>query len=389
MTAAARLAPATDLRLAAAQAWALLRRTWDRRGWYFAGAVAAFCLIAPFVSTGYVVFLLKPRWLAEAPFQLLADLVDATVLMLVLSVADTAVEQGARARRTYALGLLGGALLASVLQWQMLEALGVGTFLRNMNMPLSHRRTQMGFVATSNLVVGGLLLWVHVQWRAARRTAQDLHRGEHERMALAQQAETARLLALQSRIEPQWLFDVMGHVRSLWRRDPRSGAALLDEAIMTLRHAMPPRNMQSTLARECALLHGQLRLRGVLYARATSTLEVEIPPELAHARLAPLVLWPLVQWLVEAQHVATAWRLSAREFTTAAGKPRVALRVHSADARWPADPGGVLAVLRTRLAGVHGPSAELRTVPDAGGVAVEMEVALRQVDNRDAECTDR
>jgi hypothetical protein len=372
----------------AARAIALVRDTWARRSWYFAGAVAAYCIVAPFVSAGYVALLLSPMHIGHAPGQLLADVVNATVLMLFLSLADTAVEEGARMRRTYAVALIAGSLVASLVQWHMLEAFDIDTFLRRLNMPVESRRVQMAFVAVSNLMVGGLLLWVHVQWRETRRSAQALHQGEHDRLALAQQAETARLLALQSRIEPQWLVDVMGRVRVMWRRDPRAGAALLDDIIVTLRHAMPPRTMQSTLARECALLDGQLRLRAVLQPGAALGLQVEVPPELANARLAPLVLWPLVQWLLESQRAPTAWMLSAHEYRSAAGKPRLALRLHSADARWPSGEG-VLGVLRTRLAAVHGASAELKAVADTEGVALRLDVALRQVDNRDAECTDR
>jgi len=377
----------SGLRGAAALGADLVRRTWARRSWYGVGAVVAFCVMAPFLSTGYVALLLSPKWSAGASVQLLADFINGALLMLVLSVADTAVLDGAKPRRTYGVALVGGALLASVLQWQLLKVLGIGTIGRGMYFPASHGRTPIGFAAASNLMVGGLLLWIHVQWRAAREGAQALHRAEHARLALAQQAETARLLALQSRIEPQGLFDVMAHVRALWRRDPVAGAALLDEAIATLRHAMPPPALQSTVARECALVEGQLRLRGVLDGAQAPSLQAELAPDLATARLAPLVLWPLVQWLVDAQRGATTWRLSARELRSAAGKPRLALRLHSVDAGWPSD-DSILAVLRTRLAAVHGSSAELR-VTRADGVDIELEVALKQVESHDADRIDR
>ena len=331
---------------AGAQALALLRRTWARRSWYGAGAVAAVFLTAPFLSTGYIALMLSPRWFATVPAQVFADLVNAALLVLVLSVADTAVEGGARALRTYALGLAAGALMASV------------------------------------------LLWVHVQWRAARRGAQALHRAEHERHALAQQAETSRLLALQSRIEPQWLFDVMAHIRTLWRRDRGAGAMLLDDTIATLRNAMPPPAMQSTLGRERALVDGQLRIRGALHGAAAATIEVDIPPSVAHARFAPLLLWPLVQWLLDAQTAPTRWRLEAGELISAAGKPRLVLRLHSSDARWP-DDATVVALLRTRLAAVHGGSAELKANAEAAGIAIELQVPLKQVEGHDAERTDR
>src|SRR5262245_52372821 len=104
---------------------ALVKQTWARRSWYFAGAVAAYCIAAPFMSAGYIAFLFDPRHVAYAPGQLLADVMNATVLMLVLSLADTAVLQGARMRHTYAIGLVAGALIASLVQWELLEALDI------------------------------------------------------------------------------------------------------------------------------------------------------------------------------------------------------------------------------------------------------------------------
>jgi len=156
----------------------LVRRTWERRSWYFGAAVAACCIAAPFMSAGYVALLFSPKHVGNTPGQVLADVVNATVLMLVLSVADTAVEEGARMRRTYAIALVVGALVASLVQWEMLELLDIRTYMRRVVMPLPYRLTQIAFVAASNLMVGGLLLWVHVQWREGRRSAQALHRGE-------------------------------------------------------------------------------------------------------------------------------------------------------------------------------------------------------------------
>ena len=161
------------------------------------------------------------------------------------------------------------------------------------------------------------------------------------------------------------------------------------ETITTLRHAMPPAALQSTVSREYALLDGQLRLRGVLDGGAVPVLQADVPPDLAHARLAPLVLWPLVQWLVSAQPGATGWTLSALERRSAAGKPRLALRLRSDDARWPAD-DTVLAVLRTRLVAVHGTSAQLNAAPAAaGGVDIELDVPLKQVEAHDPDRIDR
>jgi hypothetical protein len=366
----------------------LLRRTWARRSWYALAAILAIWLATPFLSTGYIVLFLKPKMIETMPAQMLGDFVNATLLVLALCVADTAVVGGARPWRTYVLGLLVGALLASVLQWHLLEALGMPTFSRRMSAPVEHRRLQMAFMAASDLMVGGLFLWVHVQWRASRLAAQAAHRAEHARHAIAQQAEMARLLALQSRVEPQWLFDVMAHVRALWRRDAQAGATLLDDTIATLRHAMPPKAMQSTLARERELLDGQLRIRAALHRGTVPSLHVDIPSQLAPARFAPLVLWPLMMWLADAQAGPSEWHLSAEGRVAPTGKARLVLALRSSDGRWP-DDEAVLALLRTRLVAVHGGSARLAARRDAPGVDLELDVALHKVMEHDAESIDR
>jgi hypothetical protein len=293
-------------------------------------------------------------------------------------------------RRTYAIALVVGAFVASLVQWEMLEALDIRTYMRRVqHAPPVPADADRRSSPLPNLMVGGLLLWVHVQWREGRRSAHAaasaastsawrLRSGPRRRACL-------RCSRASSRSGCSMSWDTCGRFGGAMRaRAPR----LLDETIITLRHAMPPRTLQSTLARECALLDGQLRLRSVMHPGAAPALHTDIPPDLAHAHLAPLVLWPLVQWLVDVQPAPTTWRLSAQELRSAAGKPRLALRLHSPDARWPSGEGA-LASLRTRLAGVHGASAVLKAMPESQGVAIELDVALRQVDNRDAESTDR
>ena len=49
----------------------------------------------------------------------------------------------------------------------------------------------------------------------------------------------------------------------------------------------------------------------------------------------------------------------------------------------------MIALLRTRLAAVHGGSAELKANAEAAGIAIELQVPLKQVEGHDAERTDR
>ena len=362
----------------------LVRRSWQRRSAYGLLAVAAVVLVAPFLSYAYV---LNPG-AVRLDASLLARLLNAAVLVGALALADTAVLGGARPLRSYAVALLAGAVLGAVLQWHLLEWLAIGTPGRPMHLPIEQRRTQMLYALAGNLMVGATLTWLHVEWRAARRAADAMRSAQRELMAQAREAETARLLALQSRVEPQWLFDALTRIRQLWRRSPESAATLLDDLIVTLRSAMPPASLRSTLGRELALAEGHLRVRRGLAIELVPALAVDLAPALAQARFAPLVLWPLLRWLVDAQQQSTEWRLEAQARRGDDGRTRLRLALQAPAAGWP-DDEAMLALLLARLRAVHGATASLRrahAVP--GKVQVELLVDLEEVAHG-ADGTDR
>lgn len=351
----------------------LARLTWQRRSGYGLLAMAAVVLIGPFLSYAYV---LSPG-AVRLDVSVLARLLNAAILVCALAMADTAVVHGARPVRSYVAGLLLGGVLGAVLQWHVLEWLAVGTPGRPLDLPVHERRTQMLYALAGNLMLGALLTWLHVEWRAGRRAADAMRGAQRELMAQSQEAETARLLALQSRVEPQWLFDALSRTRGLWRRAPEPAAALLDDLIATLRSAMPPPGLRPTLARELALVLGQMRVRRALNVEQMPALAVDVPDALGGARLAPMLLWPLLQWLAAAQAGPTDWRWQGEARARDEGSGRLLqLTLHAPAADWPAD-DAPFALLRARLRAVHGASAALLREPAApGAVRVVLRVDL-------------
>lgn len=160
--------------------------------------------------------------------------------------------------------------------------------------------------AAINLVVLGFLalaLWVAARswWRHAARIA-DATRAELETVrARAELAERDRqlahseLLLLRAQVEPHFLWNTLGHVQHLVRRNPADADRLTGHLIRYLRMAVPQiRKPMSTVKAEFASAQAYLELMKIRMGDRL-TVAVHLPPDLEQAPLAPL----LVQTLVE------------------------------------------------------------------------------------------
>jgi LytS/YehU family sensor histidine kinase len=99
---------------------------------------------------------------------------------------------------------------------------------------------------------------------------------------------------MQARVEPQFLLNTLAQVRDLYRASVSQGERMLDELIAYLRAAMPKmRDTSSTVEQELDLVRAYL---GIVSLRLGERLafDVEVPGEVAHARMPPMMLLPLV-----------------------------------------------------------------------------------------------
>jgi Histidine kinase len=202
----------------------------------------------------------------------------------------------------------------------------------------------------------GTLAYAH--WRRERDTLLRLRGAEVERARQQQRVQSARLLALQARVEPQFLFDTLRRVRDQIGSADAAAERLLGDLIALLRAMQPAAGATaSSVAREFALIEA--------YARANETPALQPPrltllaePEAQPAALAPLVLLPAVRALVGNAPDAS-WRLVAERrgarltITLGATAPDAAALValDTLDS----------AALAERLKAVHGPDAAQRT----------------------------
>jgi sensor histidine kinase YesM len=88
---------------------------------------------------------------------------------------------------------------------------------------------------------------------------EHLRAAELDRVRKSRLALESRLQALQARVEPEFLFRTLSHVRDLYDRDvvlgsPARASKMLDDLIAYLRAAMPHvRDTSSTVAQEVEL----------------------------------------------------------------------------------------------------------------------------------------
>lgn len=156
----------------------------------------------------------------------------------------------------------------------------------------------------------------YAEWRRAQDTLARVQAAEVGRARQEQLVQSARLLALQARVEPQFLFDSLQRVRTLIDGSAESAERLLGDLIALLRAMQPAAGATaSTVGREFALVEA--------YARASESPSLQSPRLLmeaegdaAAASFAPLVLLPALRRLVgdapEARWQVGAMRMDGR-----------------------------------------------------------------------------
>jgi two-component system sensor histidine kinase AlgZ len=105
---------------------------------------------------------------------------------------------------------------------------------------------------------------------------------------------TARLVELQSRIRPHFLFNTLNSAIALVRAEPAKAEALLEDLSDLFRHALMDQGESSTLADEIALAGRYLAIEQVRFGERLQV-EWALDPEADPARLPPLLLQPLVE----------------------------------------------------------------------------------------------
>jgi hypothetical protein len=204
-----------------------------------------------------------------------------------------------------------------------------------------------------------------------------------ERLAQSERtAAEARLKLLQAQIEPHFLFNTLANLQVLIGTDAQRAQAMLAHLDGYLRATLAStRNEMCTLAEEFALLRAYLE---ILAIRMGPRLEfaLDLPPELAGARLPPMLLQPLVENAIK--HGLEPKLEGGRLRVTAdAEGGRLVLVVEDSGLGFGAaatsGTGVGLLHVRARLAAVYGADASAEIGRnDGAGVCITLRLPLQQ-----------
>jgi LytS/YehU family sensor histidine kinase len=196
-----------------------------------------------------------------------------------------------------------------------------------------------------------------IAWRlGARRLAVQrlAERQEHGRI-VRQRLAYAQLQAIQARVDPQLLFDMLAAVKRYYEHDAQRAERLLDELTTFLRAALPRlRSARSSLEVEFGLVGCYVRM---LRAAGDAAIELKqsLPKALANAVFPAGLLLPLLT------HAGGTGAAERRIALDAQADGDAALRVRVRDAVAP--DAGAVERLRGSLADLYGGQAELRMRP--------------------------
>ena len=211
---------------------------------------------------------------------------------------------------------------------------------------------------------------------------------EASRAAAERDTSEARLMLLQSQLEPHMLFNTLATLRALIAVDPTRAEAMLDRMVDYLRATLgASRSTQHPLAAEFARLADYLALMAVrMGPRLSFTLD--LPEALRDVPVPPLLLQPLVEnairhgleLQVQGGHISV--RASTRP---GSGGPLLVLEVMDTGVGLPGTlpaptPGHSfgLAQVRERLATLHGAQGTLELIAgSAGGTSATVTFPLK------------
>jgi two-component system LytT family sensor kinase len=208
---------------------------------------------------------------------------------------------------------------------------------------------------------------------------ENIARQMTETARLNEELSKAQLAALRGQMEPHFMFNTLNSIAGLVR-DRRSDAAVsmivgLSEFLR--RASEDSHRSQVTLAEEVEYLQRYVDIQQVRFGERLRV-NVDIPPDLMHARVPNLLLQPLVENSIKHGVAARVAGGNVR-VTGARADGRIFLSVYNDGPQFPNDwqsNGGVgLANLRTRLQILYGDSSELQMRP-VGAEGVEVVVVL-------------
>ena len=189
-------------------------------------------------------------------------------------------------------------------------------------------------------------------------------------------ATAARLLELQARIRPHFLFNTLNSAIALVRQDPARAETLLEDLSDLFRHALVDQGESVTLAEEVALARRYLAIEQVRFGERLRV-EWSLDPSAGGAKLPPLLLQPLVENAVKHGVEPSATGAQVRISTQRRGGV-VVVKVTNTVPAGQGEPGNGVAQdnVRDRLRLLHDVQGQFKTVLVDGVYQVRLEVPV-------------
>lgn len=301
-------------------------------------------------------------------------LVGSLPIVYCVMVANEAFDDGVPPLRAYGLAVIAFSVVVPVAGWVLAGHFGWD----------EEAAPAIAWWAQFMLFQGGLGTSIYAYWRVTQRSTRQAQAAETERMRNEQRVQTSRLLALQSRVEPQMLFDSLGRIAALHLREPEAADALLADLIALLR-AMQPRHAadNSTVEREFALVEAWIRVNHGAASGATR-LRLEMTADVGALGIAPMLVLPLVRAALASRRAQEVeWVLGAH---TAAARLIVTLRPTSAVDLASIAASQDIASLHERLLQLFGRTAGLAVLPHIPSLTLDVP---RQQEDFDDDRPDR
>ena len=193
-----------------------------------------------------------------------------------------------------------------------------------------------------------LLFFTHLQHgRAHAVAAERLDAAKAAQREVRRRLAYGQLKAVQARIDPQFLFDMLDAVRRAYERDPERAERLLDELVAFLRAALPRlQDASSTVPREAETARALARLHA-LSANSSVGMAIDLG-DVMGARFPPGVLLPLLNDVLQRRAGACALTADRR-----AADSLIVLTVPAAPS------AATVERVRAVLADLYGSAAEL------------------------------
>ncbi|MBC8118858.1 MAG: histidine kinase [Burkholderiaceae bacterium] len=202
--------------------------------------------------------------------------------------------------RTWRLGwtIIASAIVSASIIVPVSAAIGLPELMKSLSdgkKPLPPMWLALASYATVYSTFSFLFVAVAEVLHRRRATTAALQVTQRAQATMAREVLESRLAAMQAQVEPQFLFDSLVDIETLYQKDANRAADDLDRLITYLRVALPRlREPGSTVCAEIELVHAYLGVVTSLHG-GRPVLSVTLPDECRQARFYPMLLLPLLQ----------------------------------------------------------------------------------------------